>query len=364
MRTRRDWEKVASAYAYATLAASLMSFVIGVSIEGRIALPGGSLGDPNTLAIFLVVGLPFWWMKAARSSGAKKAFYLLCTLPVYPAIARAGSRSGMLALLVLATATFLFASGGRKVLIVVAMVVGLASAAAFLPGYLKVRYLTLFSANADYDAQTEAKLSHDIASSEGRRDLLIQSLKMTFRHPLFGVGPGIFPWVGFEQRKAEFGSGGLPFQTHNTYTQISSETGIPGFIFFAATMVLCVRSALEAYRRLKNTDPFFSICGKYLVFSIAALAVGIFFLSVGYTYLLSIIFALCTSLQLMVARYLEQKEQTTVAAPAAANHLAGMPAGSRPHLQTTLPAVPQPRRRPLRARLRARPTRTHSLQTD
>ena len=308
VRTRRDWEKVASGYAYATLAASLMSFVIGVAIEGRIALPGGSLGDPNAFAIFMVVGLPFWWLKAARAEGFRKMLFLLCTLPIYPAFARAGSRSGMLAMVVLLLATFLFANGGRKVLIVVLAVAGVVGAAALLPSYLRVRYLTIFANDADANLATRARLGADIQSSEGRKELLIQSIRMTFQHPVFGVGPGVFYIVGFEQRKAQSGHGGQAFVTHNTYTQISSETGIPGFILFFSTVFLCFRYTLNDFRKLAKVDADFSRYGRYMVSCMAALSLGIFFLSVGYTYLLSIIFALALSLHMMVERYLNELE--------------------------------------------------------
>ena len=346
VRTQSGWEKVASGYAYAALAAALMSYIIGVAVDGRVALPGGSLGDPNAFALFMVVGLPFWWLKASRAEGFKKIFFLLCTLPIYPAFARAGSRSGMLAMAVLLTATFLFADGGRKILIMVLAVVGIVGAAALLPSYLKVRYLTFFSDSANLDANTRERLGADIQSSEGRKALLIQSINLTFQHPVLGVGPGVFYIVGYEQRKAQGQHGGAAYVTHNTYTQISSETGLPGFILFLSTVVLCFRYTLQDYRRLKKVDLEFAKHGRYMVSSMAALSLGIFFLSVGYTYILSITFALALSLHMLVERYLQQLSTSNRGGSVKPENLPGT--GPLPANWPRIDPLRRPPRRPVR----------------
>lgn len=326
-----------------------MSFFIGVAVEGRVALPGGSLGDPNAFAMFMVVGLPFWWLKASRSIGLRKIFFLLCTLPIYPAFARAGSRSGMLAMTVLLAATFFFAQGGRKVLIAVLAVGGVLAATVMLPGYLRARYLTFFASDADYSSAMQQRLGADIQSSEGRRELLFQSIRMTFEHPLLGIGPGVFYIVGFEQRKAQSGSGGQAYQTHNTYTQISSETGFPGFFLFLGTVILCFQYTLHDYRKLKATDPEFAQYGRYMVSSMAALSLGIFFLSVGYTYLLSIVFALATSLHMMVKRYVGQLDGSSGQASPVAAFSGPSNLSFSPQPSKVLPRRPprRPYRRPI-----------------
>ncbi len=75
--------------------------------------------------------------------------------------------------------------------------------------------------------------------------LLRQSIQMTFEHPIFGVGPGVFAAASWDERKrAGIGAGNAQV-THNTYTQISSETGIPGFFFFIATVFLSFKYTLS-----------------------------------------------------------------------------------------------------------------------
>ena len=296
VRTKRDWQKVVGGFAYATLVAALLAFHFGYAVEGRLALPGGTLGDPNEFALLMVVGLPFWWFKASRAEGFRKIFFLCCTLPIFLAFAKAGSRAGLLAMAVLLLTSFLFAQGIQKIVIMMTAVIAVAAATILLPGYIQTRFMTFFSAEGSYDAHTEARIDSDIASSEGRRALLIQSIKMTFQHPILGVGPGCFSFVAWDERKAATGKGGETLVSHNTYTQVSSETGLPGFILFFFTVFLCVKSVLVDYRRLTPVDTELAQHARYLFSCMGALAVGIFFLSVGYTHMIATIFAFALSL--------------------------------------------------------------------
>ncbi len=317
IRSKRDYEKVAGAYAYAILAAALFSFHYGRNVEGRIALAGGTLGDPNEFALHLVVGLPFWWFKASRATGFRKALFFACTLPIFYAFARAGSRAGLLALGVLFLITFIFAQGSKKVLLAVVAVVGVASTTVFLPGYVQARFLTFFTPQeGTYDTATRERIESDIASSNERKALLMQSISMTLHHPIVGVGPGDFSFVAWDERKAETGMGGDNLVSHNTYTQISSETGFPGFFLFFTTVILGVRYSYSDFRRLSKTNPQLAQYGRYLFSALAALSVGIFFLSVGYTHLLGIMFAFTLAFRRMVAT-LEEPVQTasTLSAP-------------------------------------------------
>lgn len=299
IRTPAQYRKITGAYAYAILFASVLSFYFGRSVEnGRLALANGTLGDPNEFALALVVGLPFWWDKANVAKGPKKIYCLLCTAPILLAFLKTGSRSGLFTLAMLVFVTFLLAPITRKMLIAAGCLILVIASSLLLPDYLKARYQTIFSpADANtLDKRDVKHLDSDIASSEERKALLIQSIQMTFQNPIFGVGPGVFSYASWDQRKEESGVGGLAQVTHNTYTQISSETGIPGFLLFAATMVMVLKSAFSAYRALKDTDPVMAKTGSYLFSMLAAFAVGIFFLSVGYTHIVSTLFALTVAL--------------------------------------------------------------------
>jgi hypothetical protein len=108
--------------------------------------------------------------------------------------------------------------------------------------------------------------------------------------------------VSWDERKATTGVGGESLVSHNTYTQISSETGLPGFFFFAATLVLSFRYAYGTYRASAESDPGLQSCARYLIYASGALFAGIFFLSVGYTHILATFFAMAAALRLIHER--------------------------------------------------------------
>jgi O-antigen ligase len=298
VRTGKDWRTVAKAYALGVLGAALLSFVFGQSIEGRVSVVAGSLADPNEFALRLVLGLPFWWYLASQSRAFGKFVCFAVTVPIFVSFARAGSRSALVALIVLFAMMFLFVNLKQKALMIAVAVVGLVVGVAFLPNYLKVRFTTLFTKQdaTQLTMDERMRLGGDIESSETREMLLWQAIQMTWEHPIVGIGPGVFGDVAWNERKASSGVGGNLLVSHNTYTQISSETGIPGFLCFVATILLSIKYSLADYRRNRDINPAVARSGLYMFVCLIGLAVGIFFLSVGYGMFLAVLFGLAGSL--------------------------------------------------------------------
>jgi O-antigen ligase len=120
-------------------------------------------------------------------------------------------------------------------------------------------YIDRMSTITDVDAD---------ASSQQRMYLLIQSLKQTALHPIFGVGPGQFEEIS-----------GVWHETHNTYTQFSSEAGLPALVLF----LLFLRSGFRRLREKRTGGaPDESALASALQCSLAAYMVGAFFLSTAY----------------------------------------------------------------------------------
>jgi O-antigen ligase len=77
------------------------------------------------------------------------------------------------------------------------------------------------------------------------------SVRVTIDHPLLGVGPGMFGDATASDQTAREAK--LAWrQTHNTYTQISSECGIPALLFYLFALVYAMRFSLRAGRRLRS----------------------------------------------------------------------------------------------------------------
>jgi O-antigen ligase len=110
-------------------------------------------------------------------------------------------------------------------------------------------------------------------SAAARRDQLIRSFTVTLANPAFGVGMGDFSMVGFHDH-----------ETHNAYTQVAAEMGIPALCLYTGFI-------LAAFRRLKHIQreiPPVGNAGRlhYLAFGLQISLVGYmvssFFVSVAY----------------------------------------------------------------------------------
>jgi O-antigen ligase len=104
------------------------------------------------------------------------------------------------------------------------------------------------------EGQTEAErqmLISAAGSTEGRRELLVGSLKLTIQHPLLGVGPGQFaPYMASQAKINRVHT--LWVGTHNTFTQVSSEVGIPALCFYVAVLASSIRALRGIYRRARR----------------------------------------------------------------------------------------------------------------
>jgi O-antigen ligase len=295
--TFENWRRLAGAFAYAIFTAGLLSFHFGRSVEGRLALGNGTLADPNEFALSLVLGMPFLLYAAALAKPFKRFILYGCLIVLLYCFARAGSRGGLISLAALVLVLFFLGKPAQKLMMISAVVAGILIAGALLPTYLRDRFVTFFSAaHDDASGRLETRLESDVDSAEGRKQLLIQSIQMTFQHPLLGVGPGIFPWEAAKERKQKTGFGGMALVTHNTYTQYSSETGIPGFLFWTGTLIFCIRYAIRVYRRASDIEPKLAHAARDVLASMVALAVGTFFLSLGYGFEIPILLGLTVAL--------------------------------------------------------------------
>jgi O-antigen ligase len=115
--------------------------------------------------------------------------------------------------------------------------------------------------------------SGDNGSLDARQELLKQSIQVTLQHPIFGVGPGNFQAITESWHV-----------THNTYTELSSETGLPGLALFLAILFLTFRS-LKAIRKTPahQNDPQVQLFTSALKAGAGAYIVGACFASTSYT---------------------------------------------------------------------------------
>ena len=299
----RQSRRLLTVTAYAFLVAALLSFVVGHNESGRLGLTVGNLTDPNEYALILLIGLTLWLWLASQWSGVfKKGIVGVAILAIVGAFARTGSRSGLITLLVLAVILFFRTSLAGKVKLGAAVLIGILFAALFLPDNVKQRFVTFFVVDSQMeDPSTMGMADSAVASTESRLAMLRESVAITFQHPIFGVGPNQFPVYTDQEAKARGERRGAWLVTHNTYTQISSECGIPALLFYAVAFGLCmsIGSRLRRHPEFRAHPLWNQVWNTafYLRLCVVSMAVFAVFLCFAYTALFYIMAALAVSFE-------------------------------------------------------------------
>lgn len=236
-------------------------------MQGRLAGVGDAmLSNPNDLAINVALNWPLCLLFLITVRGmAAKLFWAVSMLVMIYALIETYSRAGFLALIVaIVFCLWEFGIRRKKVYVLGVAFVCLMATVAVAPGNYIARLETLLGKFQEGD--------YDRGSAEARYELLIQSLKVTATHPVFGVGPGNFPSYT-----------GLWRVTHNTYTQFSSECGIPVLLLFLLLMrrVFLNLRYLRKVPRSPDTEEL-HLYTSALMASFGAYLLGAFFSSTGY----------------------------------------------------------------------------------
>lgn len=242
--------------AMALLASVGVHFFGMVAADGRFAFNLGTLGNANLLAQHLLYGLPFCMLAIAERglfsmrgfAGAAGSVFIFIT------VIRTGSRGGIVALLVMWLVIFLGCSLANKLKFIVFSTLVILAVLVVAPPKALSRYALLFSSHAQDVQESEGDLASAVASADQRRQSLEQSLRLTFEHPLFGVGPGMYVVAEDATARAEGKIRGAWLETHNSVTQISCETGIPGVLFYALFLLYSIKP-LFSIRRMTKDDP-------------------------------------------------------------------------------------------------------------
>lgn len=292
--TSKDIQKVVDTIGLAGATTIIIGFFDSDFRSGRLGMDttGGSIQDPNDFAAHMLLVVPavaYLTMRSGRNYFVKLIGVCIIGAAFYEFLST-GSRGGLVGLIV--TGLYIFKKGSPRLRAGLLFGIPLLCAFAlpFVPGESTQRLKSLFDSK---DATEEA------ADSQNARTILLQeSLKITFHHPLLGIGPGEFEDYQSGLAVAK-GERGLWHATHNGYTQVSSECGIPAAIFYVAGMFLAFRSL----RRSKKANvPRVSAMAQTLSTSMVGFSASICFLSQGYSFALLVL----TGIALSIERLLEE----------------------------------------------------------
>jgi O-antigen ligase len=237
--------------AWAILICALLALRYNHYVDGRLQMSIGQYTNPNELGNLMVVGGVLWWssLHYSQRSLGKWALALGAIGLLLFIASRTGSRTTMVVMA--ACIPFLLTRYSMLGRLIFLGISGLSIAAVLLvmPGETMRRFTTLFAAHQDADTSEQAFRAYEkaVGSTNQRIFLLKQSLVFTLMNPVFGVGPGMFDVAQNDIAQAA-GYRGSWLGTHNTYTELSSEAGIPALLFFLGAMVTCWKE-LGALRR-------------------------------------------------------------------------------------------------------------------
>lgn len=284
----------------------------GDALLGRLMIENSRFADPNDLALVCLIGLPFACFLMGRPLPffRKIAPFGIGLILLY-AISRTGSRGAMLGLAAGLAYLFWRVSLANKFKMALGIFVVVFAAAAILPPEVYLRYAGMVNETAnDTDEAGAAE-----GSAEARLHLLTESIWMTLKHPLLGVGPGNFSVVENEVAQSKGYRRGSWHETHNMYTQISSENGIPAGIIFVSILVLSLKASGRAAKlaRKHPNEAAVSNAALWLRTSLIIYAVTGFFLTVGYSDFLPLLCGLAVAYELAVRN--EVRLQAAAAAP-------------------------------------------------
>lgn len=274
--------------------------------HGRFVINGSPFYEnPNDLGIQLVFAVPFLFYRLSQSGMVMKVLSGLGLLLSLWFLLKTASRGAFVALVVLFLVQLVVS---KQRIIIGALAVFGFLIFVVVPSDSQRRLFLIFSSSA---AATESDrgaggLGEAVASSAHRQHLLTRALEMTVRNPLFGIGQAQFPNVIWSEGKA----GGVheaALGTHNSYVQISSETGIPAFICYLSMLVLSIRRNLQIYKiasrfpELKDLETisfcWFSAAICYMAFST--------FHHIGYSNLLPVLCGATIAMELLSRPYLQ-----------------------------------------------------------
>ena len=191
-----------------------------------------------------------------------------------------GSRGGVIAGAGLLILIFWLSAHRWKVAALGFAALGVALAAGPSTTLHRLSLLASSSSQAEIsDADTAS-----VASQQQREEVFKTSLHYTLSHPLLGVGPDQF--AAAVNQDADRAGEPVPWLgTHNTYTQISSECGIPALILYVAVIGICLRSNFKLYRRTRHHPALREIAGlsRCLLAGTLVFAVSAFFFHMAYS---------------------------------------------------------------------------------
>jgi O-antigen ligase len=318
VRTLPQMRRISLVLVFSIGTAMALTNIYGVvGPDGRLAMARGELANANQLAMVALMGLPLSLGVLADQTRSKLVRFLSVMVIglLLVAILRTGSRTAVLALVLLAGLVWLIAPVKGKVIGLVVLLAGGAVAVALLPQELLARYGTLFTSSAEAASEAERGI---MASSEestaSRLKVIREGIEFTLERPIFGYGPGNFVERRNQKYWELYGHHGY-LESHNSYVQVASEMGIPGVALFIAFFAATYRTAARIYKNHLHATSGNLVQIKHQALAlrliVAVMALFCFFNHIAYDFYLPTVAGLIVALEAVVRERQAAPPQST-----------------------------------------------------
>ncbi len=262
--------------------AALGAYALNAKLTGQAQIEGsragfvGLLGDPNDLALVLLMGMPFLASVVMMTHGSRRWIYGLLLAVVIAGIVSTQSRGGFMGL---GAAAFILLQDKVK-------------SRALQIGILAVGMAGLMAVSGMSDRSSGGGEGDGIdESAQGRLDAWMAGMRMVKARPILGVGYDRFAdnYPTYVTNAVIWGK----LEAHNSFVKAVAETGIVGFVPFMTMVVLSFRSAVRVRRRRNELDdPMERAAASSLLPTMTAFFISAFFLSQCWSWFTFILLAL------------------------------------------------------------------------
>lgn len=302
VRTLPQLRRVCLLLLVAIAAAATWATIQGAASWERLALGEGEFANANQFAMVCMMGVPI--AIAVIADMTRPAWLRLLSAGILvllgATILRTGSRSGLLALLLLGIVCLTLLPLAGRILAIVTMAAGALLAIQLLPPAVLTRFSTFLTPTGEYQSVLEAQVAMSTGeSAQGRLQVAKDALRYTLETPLLGLGPGNFINRRNQEYHDKYGRHGW-LETHNAYLQVLTEMGVPGLLIFAGIFASAYRLAKRAQVRLKQARQREDIQLRHqalgLRLMILVMALFCLFNHIAYDFYLPTIFGLALAL--------------------------------------------------------------------
>jgi O-antigen ligase len=238
----------------------------------------------NFLGIAVAITIPYVAaMLVSRRTLLSTSVLAAASLSMLWMLVLTASRGGLLSVLVSAALTFLLVLRGRSRgrLAGIGIIAILLVAVSLAPEVFWQRLGTIWDSPETYTNAVQASAQE---STQDHLAVLDRSIEYTLEHPIFGLGLGNFEVASGLQ----LGQPSAWMGTHNTFTQVSSEAGVPALLLFVGLLVSAVHNVGRICRASTTNqgDPDLCLLARATLASLLSFVFGAFFVHLAYEYYL------------------------------------------------------------------------------